>query len=317
MRDYSKELRCFADNNKKNGNKVRFYYTKNGGNTPSIGKRLQLSLAAFLKPITTPFACTLPKPAWDVMLRRTNTVFRRECDFNEDSGYGKQGTGALSVFLRKFEDRFKNELREKSIEITLIGHSMGAIIVNKMINLHPDLPYRNIVHMASADSMRNFIEIVVPYMKKHDYVNFYSLSLHPKNENREENYGGVVPSGSLLVWIDNMYTTPETIMDRRSGRWDNMKRVIHMISAAKEDGRSKLPAVMPVDMPKCQAMDDKGTKVSEQLSAEITKAPLDRMHFKVFGIGNTCEPQEHGGFDEYDGFWNKPYWWKKDIKPAV
>ena len=313
--DYETEIECFAKNNKENPNKIKFYYTKDNEKFSPFWRSIRWSLTSPFKFITTPFACTLPRSAWDIMLRRTNTMFRRECDFDRDSGHGQQGTGALSVFLRKFENEFRSELEKKNIEITLIGHSMGAIIVNKMINLHPDLPYKNIVHMASADSMRNFMALVVPYIRSHPDVNFYSLSLHPENENREESAikkiiltKGLLPSGSLLVWIDHMYTTPETIMDRRSGRWDNMKRILHMIRKTEKNND-----VEPEKMSICQdtgaakTEDERIREETGQSGRKLLKAPLDRMHFKVFGRGNPCEPQEHGDFDDYD-FWNRSYW---------
>ncbi|MCW5200827.1 hypothetical protein VU07_03320 [Desulfobulbus sp. F4] len=53
--------------------------------------------------------------------------------------------------------------------------------------------------------------------------------LHPDNEDREEAWNSLVPSGSLLTWIDNMYTSPETVLDKRSGRWDNIKTAIQYL----------------------------------------------------------------------------------------
>jgi pimeloyl-ACP methyl ester carboxylesterase len=175
-------------------------------------------------------------------------------------------SGALSEFLTRLQVFIAAE--SLPVELTLIGHSMGAIVVNKIVKRYPELPYAKIVHMASADSTRNLMETIVPYLQKH-HTQFYSLSLHPKNEDREVSTYGLTPSGSLLVWIDNMFTTPETVLDRRSGRWNNMERVIRM----------------------------------------IPRDALNRMHFKIFGIGNPEEPQAHGQFDDYR-FWSECYWWK-------
>ena len=55
---------------------------------------------------------------------------------------------------------------------------------------------------------------------------FYGLYLDPENEDRELNIGGLIPSGSLLTWIDNNFTTPATEIDRRAGRWSNMYQTL-------------------------------------------------------------------------------------------
>jgi hypothetical protein len=73
-----------------------------------------------------------------------------------------------------------------------------------------------------------------------------------------------------------MYTSPETVLDRRSGRWDNIKNSIQFIP----------------------------TSVAEN------------MHFKIFGIKkDECEdkekiclmPQKHGQFDQMR-FWDESTW---------
>jgi hypothetical protein len=123
--------------------------------------------------------------------------------------------------------------------------------------------------MASADSNRNLSTSLFPYLKRHKKTQYYSLYLHPDNEDREVSAQGLTPSGSLLTWIDDMFTTPETILDRTAGRWDNIKLVQH------------------------------------QLPSDISA----RMHFKIFGIDNRCEPQTHGQFDDFR-YWNFKYKWR-------
>jgi len=74
----------------------------------------------------------------------------------------------------------------------------------------------------------------------------------------------------MLVWIDEMYTSPATVFDKRSGRWVNMKRVLHM----------------------------------------LPKKNKERMHFKIFGRENKPnEPQKHGDFDDIE-YWLKRTWWE-------
>lgn len=247
-------------------------FTGDESDFSSLGRSIQWIVTSPIKVVTTPFVHTMARPAWDVMLRRTNTPFLKPCDFEnrhkDDNASVYIGNGALSQFLFQLSKLIEQE--NLPVKITLVGHSMGAIVVNKMLNTRIDLPYENIVHMASADSMRNLFELVVPYIQHHD-VRFYSLHLHPENEDREVSAWGFTPSGSLLIWIDNMFTTPETVMDRRSGRWENMERVLDLI---------------PVNA-------------------------RQKMRFKIFGIKDENryrEPQEHGSFDDFE-FWQTSYWY--------
>lgn len=256
------------------------YFTGNKNEYARLGRSLWWFLTSPSKLATTPFTYTMAKPAWDIMLRRTNTPFYTPSDL-ENEGHdiefgSKLGTGALSRFLLELESVIKRE--NIPVKITIVGHSMGAIVVNKIVNIGFDLPYENIIHMASADSIKNLFEQVIPYVSAHD-VKFYSLSLHPENEDREVSAWGLTPSGSLLVWIDNMFTTPETVMNKRSGRWENMERAIPLIpNSAKK-----------------------------------------KMYFKVFGLNDSgsvrqrdgliSEPQKHGEFGDLP-FWSKSAWWK-------
>jgi hypothetical protein len=52
-------------------------------------------------------------------------------------------------------------------------------------------------------------------------ASFYNLSLHQAAEANEVGYFGTVSKGSLLEWVDRMYTTPATFADRTVGKWIN------------------------------------------------------------------------------------------------
>jgi len=185
------------------------------------------------------------------------------------------GTGALAEFLtrlRQFEENNPFEL-----EITLCGHSMGAIICNEIVSLFHDLNFTKIIHMASADSVRNFFQKTIPYLEDNEDAEFYGLYLDPENEDRELNIGGLVPSGSLLTWIDNNFTTPATEIDRRAGRWSNMYKTLYRI---------------PMDM-------------------------NSRVHFKIFGKGKENGPQMHGEFDNFEYWKPEFYWNGSEAAPGT
>lgn len=290
--------------------KVYFTGDSYSGGFNRLGRRATWIATGPVKVVTTPFTYTLAKPAWDVMLRRTNTPFFTPEDLaipidpvtkqkiHRVDIYGKRGRGALNRFLDVLQRKFGKRLR-----LTLIGHSMGAIIVNRMVGLsddvprcfdaddsncsHDHLPIDKIVHMASADSINSLFEKVLPYLKNHPQTKFYSLSLHPENEDRERNQVGMVPSGSLLVWIDNMYTTPETVLDKRSGRWENMERALPFIH---HDLRSRMYF-------KIFGLDKNGN--SENGGADENGKPKREW---------LTSPQKHGDFDELR-FWLEDTWW--------
>ena len=179
------------------------------------------------KLFVTPLTFNLGKPSWDVMLHRTNTLFWKTCDLNDgcegrpsDAISDGMGYGAFAKLIRALKALTEST---DDYEITLVGHSMGAIVINRLVTTLPDLPIRNIVFLASADSIRNTHSGALAFMRKHEEARFYSWMLHPRNEARELSGKGFFPSGSLLMWIDNMFTTPETLLDYRFGRWDSVK----------------------------------------------------------------------------------------------
>ncbi|MDJ0944329.1 MAG: hypothetical protein QNJ30_12730 [Kiloniellales bacterium] len=130
----------------------------------------------------------------------------------------------------------------RDIELTVIGHSMGTIVMNELIPLHPDLPYRNLVFMAAAASVRDSARAMSPLIiganektGETTPLHFYNLMLHPKNDALERVAFGAAPSGSLLAWVDEMYEAPKTAIDRTMGKWRNLRATRHVfLKAARE-----------------------------------------------------------------------------------
>ena len=80
--------------------------------------------------------------------------------------------------------------------ITMIGPSMGAIVINELPDRFRDLSYADIVVMASAASMRDTRRVLNRYFEdtpgEDPDTNFYALMLHPLNDARERQYAGAV-----------------------------------------------------------------------------------------------------------------------------
>lgn len=211
-----------------------------------IGRSLLTIFTAPTKLIGSPVLDAFGGSAWRNMQRRTRTMYHNPDEFSPKvitadryrapSGAVARLATALdsliitdSVAFANVHGRGARWDRHERWEITLIGHSMGAIVMNELVRHFYDLPYRNIVYMAAACSIRDWEASVLPYMEEHHGTRFYSLMLHPTVEARERNLGDLPPRGSLLEWLDDYMHDPETHVDRMLGKWANMAEATHLI----------------------------------------------------------------------------------------
>ncbi|WP_221031525.1 alpha/beta hydrolase [Actomonas aquatica] len=263
----------------------------------NLAYQTQLIVPGVTRIATTPVLQGIGTPAWQMMLRRSKNVVTMEADaLSLDDGYGLpeldsslRGNGVASVVAWRLQE-IEKRLGEKGItlEIYLHGHSMGAIIANDLVRMYPDLPYKRIVHLASADSVRNWVDKTEPYLRKHPETEFYNLVLHPVNEEREDiSMVTLLPEGSLLVWLDSMFTKPDHVMDRRSGRWDNAKYLLASYANIVEQRTGSV---------------GKGTEAEQNAAA---------VRLKVFNLDPDSKdtPQTHGDFKDKP-FWEKGFYWQ-------
>lgn len=236
----------------------------------------------FPKMVTIPFVSSMGKTGWDNMLRRTETQFRNPIELSDSSDTCatearafSRGSGATSIFFSRLE----RYLADRNMEVSIVGHSMGSIIVNKTLELYPDIRYRHIVFMAAADSINNTINALGDYMQKHPETEFYNVMMHPQADANEiPRYTfGIAPNGSLLEWIDEMYGPNRTRLDLTAGKWWNSKDILHLFP------------------------DD----------PQLRK----RIHMKVFGFYDR-DPVHHGDFTEIEllkyPYWDHRFWWLED-----
>ncbi|MGD9852635.1 MAG: hypothetical protein AB7T38_15365 [Nitrospirales bacterium] len=235
------------------------------------------------KLLLSPFIDGIGQGAWHNMLRRTQMLFHREeafdiRDFLDDSPRIKKmltkgPDGGAYLLFGVLRDLLNTH--GQPMETTLIGHSMGTIVLNRVLQEFPDLPVRNIVYMAAACSIDDFRTSVIPYLqrKEHQDARFYNLMLHPDAEVREwqKSFLDLTPRGSLLVWIDNFLSNPQSTLDRTLGAWENIIQATHII---------------PPDV-------------------------RSRIMLKAFCIGgeNCNAPTTHGAFsDRAYQFWKPEFW---------
>lgn len=210
---------------------------------------------------------------------------KREASLAHGAAYlSRTQPGAVELFLKELEDKLGKNPGER-YSITLVGHSMGTIVANQILSSHAKLPFDEIVYLAAACSVTDCVRDVGTYLELNRRAKFYNLSLHPIAEVVETNptiptrkatpmavlkggAGLLVPRGSLLVWLDEMFTKPMTPQGRRMGMWR--------------------AAVTEVNL--------------------FPKTVQGRVHLKMFASGPEDQPQKHGSFVAQDmEFWSKEY----------
>lgn len=219
---------------------IKLHYSGRGNEKSTLeqlGYATRQVIPGVLRLASTPLIEGMADKAWGIMKRRAKTLIYRQGDLSY-RGVGKTysdnhpfpndceknspvisenaANGVVAQLFRTLQKR-------NDIEVTLVGHSMGAIIANDIVKHFDSLNYSKIIHMASADSIRNLMDKTLPYLRKNEKTKFYNLTLHPTNEEQEQSAFGLAPEGSLLIWLDYILINPETSLDRVAGRWDNIK----------------------------------------------------------------------------------------------
>jgi hypothetical protein len=297
--------------------------------------------------------------SWKNMLRRTRTMFERESEFipmldyedadrlnayvikylsPQDPDLPPPDTvkfldnlnytgrkGAMWHFGKYLMDGMDAPASGERSTITIIGHSMGAIVACELLQHFHALPVDNVVFEAAACSVSNFKTNVIPFLEEQNLqtkiatlegknpanvikTHVYNLCLHDDAENAEKNPGELDLSqrGSLLTWIDTLYQSPESENDRTFGRWANAilatddfpDDILDRISI-KEFGRDRLRERHP-NVP-VYTMEDNGRP-------------------------KIAEPAKHGEMPRYEPgankrksnfkFWSKEYREREPKKPT-
>jgi pimeloyl-ACP methyl ester carboxylesterase len=233
---------------------------------------------ALLEPVRLLIAAPLTDgfgtPAWDNMLRRTQLLFHTADEYEGARDDRAKTGGDLAFLVRRLQQALQEE--PDDWEVVLVGHSMGAIVLNELLREFPNFTADTIVYMAAACSVRDFKQSVIPYLQRHPKTQFYNLSLHHKAEERERwdlrvPYVDPAMRGSLLTWIDDFFSNPLTPMDKTLGQYVNFLRTEQIYSP---------PSLR------------------------------SRIHQKVFSVGgdfSDTEPQQHGDFSRFQ-FWNAGFY---------
>lgn len=178
-----------------------------------------------LRALSVPVIHGFGMSAWDMMKRRAALAMAPELK----RGQPYQGGGhLLMTFLKRQIPRSGKWLtrkgEEKDLEITLLGHSMGTIILNRILEDFSTVYFHRIIYLASAASIDDVRGAVLPYLRRHDGTQFWGFSLSEVRESGEWNFVDVFERGSLLVWVDHLFERINAPGDRAFGRARNLRQ---------------------------------------------------------------------------------------------
>jgi pimeloyl-ACP methyl ester carboxylesterase len=156
--------------------------------------------------------------AWDIMKRRAELAMGEKYDLTPE-----KRLGGVRLLMQRIRDEAKTWPK---VELVLFGHSMGAIVADRILHAFPDLRFDHIVYAGAAAGIDDVRAALHPYLarEENEKTRFWSFSLSESNESGEINGPDVYERGSLLVWVDNLFERGNTVARRTFGRASNLKR---------------------------------------------------------------------------------------------
>jgi hypothetical protein len=235
--------------------------------------------------LTTPVVEAFGTPAWKVMKRRAQLATAQRLPRNNCAGEGAARTLLKTLQARltppgaaghEIEPRWTVAGSEVPTEITLVGHSMGAIIVNRLLAAVHPLRVTRVVYLAPAAGIDDFEGFLLPYLAHHPRTRFSLFSLSRRDEARESNFY-VEPRGTLLAWIDTLFERGWTTGQMTHGRATNVL------------------AYYDID-PRRTAVEDIWRKLPPRWADVDAPMPADRIEAYV-ARNVRGAPKKHGDFD--------------------
>jgi hypothetical protein len=201
------------------------------------GAGLQIAASPLRYTLFSLWHSGISESAWDNMKRRTKNMFEPPYYIDTRRTPGIAGSMFFEELFRRIDAR-RSENPELRYEITLVGHSMGAIVLNNALS-HFQAEWitsgalKNIVYMAAASDIEETLSALKPILsgttRLQTPVDFYNLTLNRVAEVSERHLFGLVPLGSLLVSIDQHYEKPVHPMKRTMGSEVNVLSTIDII----------------------------------------------------------------------------------------
>jgi hypothetical protein len=206
------------------------------------------------------------------------------------------------------------------VEVTLVGHSAGSLIANRMLAMadepldkSPPLPLAHVIHAGPVASMHEWDDFVVPYLARNSSnaavkPDFSLFNLNRRDEAQEPTGGWAffMPRGSLVVWVDLFLQRKNTVGQSTSGWGKNVQEhfelknektpfgntCIGLSWSSAKDSAAKPSPLKPLDKYK--------------LLPIKPPTPLTDRQFRVFKasrqLAENNVPRAHSDFDEPNFF---------------
>lgn len=203
-------------------------------------------------------------PTWDIMKRRAqlavadqlvdvpgtqNATFQRVAQYTSKSRKADAplyNEGAVRTLVKALHQKLVYQNGEWKwgdngvpVELTLVGHSMGSMVINRVLSLVEGVhrtertPVENIIYLAPAASIDELERLTIPYLEQANVgkaaklhpTQLWMFGLNRRDETREipwQSTLGLMPRGSLLTWIDTFLERETTWGQSTSGRTWNL-----------------------------------------------------------------------------------------------
>jgi len=271
--------------------------------------------------LTAPILESFGSPAWYQMKRRAKlatasrltTISDHKWASDADKTRFNNAEGAALTLVTTLGEALKQQPRP--VEVTLVGHSMGAFIVNRMLAAVTEmecaeavssdtkpcskpkaiLPIKNIAYLAPASPIDEFDNITLPFVGNHPDTHAWLFTLNRKDEAGEYSTWAqrIVPRGSLLTWIDGIFEPASSLGEKTLGRMANLEKYY-----AADHGGYQLacPSEGKQDTP---AYGFRSVKL--KIGRENSSAGTNRVH--VYQSLGYCQdkhqgPEVHGDFSQ-------------------
>lgn len=221
---------------------------------PGVADWLEGVAMTPIRALTTPILKAFGTSAWQIMLRRADLLVAERLDDAppEEAAPDKaqavataraampRREGAARTLVKLLGSRITwssegtalwrlggsgEEDWRPPVEITLVGHSIGALVLNRIVASDHQLPIKRILYLAPAASVDEIDGFIWSHLLKNRDTNdrpsasLWTFTLNRQDEVRERDPSTLLPRGSLLVWIDSFFEPIGEPGDRRFGRY--------------------------------------------------------------------------------------------------
>lgn len=276
--------------------------------------------------VTAPLLEGFGTPAWAIMKRRAELAVESRLPTGS-----KSSEGAVRTFLEETIRHLQsvqlndtdNDRALIPVEITLVGHSMGTMIVNRLLPVietvlpspaSNQLRLNHIVYLAAAAPIDEFDQMLVPFLKnQHSHepplpedqkTHFWMFNLNRRDESREVALDGLtffMPRGTLLAWIDTFFEPSTTVGQMTQGRMENINTFYRCDLSSNGEDEPGCPANEESTPLAISARREKPfSGFIERHMVSTAPFPYKQVHLFETSrkLGHNNAPETHGDFSQ-------------------